>query len=79
MIDEEEEEEKKEKKEKKENKEVKEKKEKKEVKEVKAETNVMGWSPTSSKSPKPDINDLVLKKGEEVQEVEEFVRLKQSK
>ena len=42
-----------------------------EVKEVKAETNVMGWSPTSSKTPEPDIIDLVLQKGEEVQEVEE--------
>ena len=41
-----------------------------EVKEVKAETNVIGWSPTSSKTPKPkpDIIDLVLQKGEEVQE-----------
>ena len=38
-----------------------------EVKEVKAETNVMGWSPTSSKTPEPDIIDLVLQKGEEAE------------
>ena len=44
-----------------------------EVKEVKAETNVMGWSPTSSNTPKPDIIDLVLQKGEEAEVPSETV------